>query len=221
MADGRSPLSIALDHAPAIALIAASRCDWAMHAASACVAAGFRVLAVSALTPQYDDVISALVANPALTVGGARLSSGEQVDACAEAGAQFVMTLGSSKSDALETYRAQQSWIAQGLTPSEVYSALERGANAVEVFPAAVTGGSLYMRHLRDLFPRQDLIASGGIAGDRIGDYLEGGCRAVVLSEALLSEDLMASGDRMAIRNHAAVAHREVTRYAQSREVSG
>lgn len=221
MADGRSPLSIALDHAPAIALIAASRCDWAMHAASACVAAGFRVLAVSASTPQYDDVIGALVANPALTVGGARLFSGEQINTCAEAGAQFVMTLGAVESDVLEAYGAQQSWIAQGMTPAEVHGAFERGASAVEVFPAAVTGGALYMRHLMDLFPQRDLIASGGIAGDRIGDYLEGGCRAVVLSEALLSEELMANGDRMAIRNHAAVAHREVTRYAQSREVSG
>ena len=221
MADRQFPLNLALDHAPAIALIAASRSDWAMHAASACVAAGFRLLAVSAATPQYDDIISALAANPALTVGGARLLKQRQIEACKDAGAEFIMTMGAPACSAIDSFRDRESWIAQALTPLEIKTAFDHGANAVEVFPAAVTGGALYMRHLLDIFPGRSLIASGGVAGDRLGDYLEGGCRAVVLSEAILSEQLMASGDRVAIRNHAAVAHRELTRYAQSREVSG
>ena len=53
------------------------------------------------------------------------------------------------------------------------------------------------------------------IGGDRLSAYFDAGARAVVLSEALYSRDLMAAGDHVSIRNHAAAAHRDASQHGR------
>jgi 2-keto-3-deoxy-6-phosphogluconate aldolase len=66
-----------------------------------------------------------------------------------------------------------------------------------------------------DLFPSANFVVAGGIGGDRLSAYFEAGAHAIALSEALYSRDLMAAGDHMAIRNHAAAAHRDATQHGR------
>ena len=66
-----------------------------------------------------------------------------------------------------------------------------------------------------------DVLAANGIhrlpvGGDQLDAWFDAGARAVLLAGALYSPALLASGDRMMIRNHAAAAHREATRFART-----
>ena len=205
-----------LDHAPAISIICAERVDWGMHAASACVAAGFQAMAVGAQTPQATQIIASLVARPDMVIGLCRALTRDHVVEAHEAGASFIM----SPTVALEVGAAAREaglvWIAGAITPTEVAQAIEAGADMVQLYPIGTAGGVLHLRLMADLFPDLPLIAAGGVGGDRMTAFFDAGARAVALSEAIYSRDLMAAGDHMAIRNHAATAHQLATQYGRS-----
>ena len=76
-------------------------------------------------------------------------------------------------------------------------------------------GGLEQLRRLGEEHPELGVIASGGISGDRIGDWINAGARAVGLREALYSPTLVTEGASVTIRNHAAAVHREATRHSR------
>ena len=215
MPTARADFERALDHAPAIAVVCAERADWGMHTASACVAAGFRALAVSADTPNAPQIIASVAARPDMIVGLSRARTAAHVTDAQTAGAAFVMSPTTTREVGIAARDATMTWITGALTPSEIEHAAEAGADLVQLYPIGASGGPVYMRLMGDLFPDVPLIAGGGIGGDRLAAYLGAGARAVALSEALYSRDLMAVGDHMTIRNHAAAAHREATQHGR------
>ena len=212
MPSTRADFDRALDHAPAIAVVCAERADWGMHVASACVAAGFQLLAIGAETPEATQIIASVAARPDMVVGLARTRTAAQAAEAHAAGASFIMGTTTSTEVGAAARAANMAWIAGALTPNEVAHAASAGADLVQLYPIGTGGGPVHMRLMADLFPEVPLVAGGGIGGDRMGAYFSSGARAVALSEALYSRELMAAGDHMAIRNHAATAHLEATR---------
>lgn len=206
-------LSQALDHTPAIAVVDASRADHGMHIGSACIAAGFRVVAVSMDTPQALDILASIMPRPEMVVGCSRVGSAAQAEAAVAAGARFLMAPTRDDSVGGIAAEAGSVWIPGAMTPSEVAACLASGASTVQLFPAG-TLGPLHLRMLAAAFSGLECVAAGGIGGDRIGEWIAAGARAVALSEALYSPALLAKGDRMAIRNYAAAAHQEATRHS-------
>ncbi len=212
----RDDLTQALDHAPAIAWIDADRTDHAAHAASACVAGGFRTLAVSARVPEAAAVIDSLAARPDTVIGLAMPGSAADCDAAARAGAAFVVCADIDREVATACAAAGVSWIPGAATAGEMRAARDAGADLVHLFPAATSGGPRHLRLLRAAYPDLRVIAGGGVGGDQLDAWFDAGARAVLLAGALYSPALLASGDRMMIRNHAAAAHREATRFART-----
>ena len=208
-------LDSALDHAPAIAVINAERADWGMHAASACVAAGFQVMCIGADTPSAAQIIASVAARPNMTVGLARIRQPEQAAEAISAGARFLMSPTAHPEIGALAREANLPWIAGAWSPNEIAQALSLGADLVQLYPIASSGGPLHLRLMVDLFPDTEFVVGGGIGGDRLSAYFEAGARAVALSEALYSRDLMAAGDHMVIRNHAATAHRDAAQHGR------
>jgi 2-dehydro-3-deoxyphosphogluconate aldolase / (4S)-4-hydroxy-2-oxoglutarate aldolase len=213
MPSTRADFDRALDHAPAIAVVCAERADWGMHAASACVAAGFQLLAIGADTPEAVQIIASVAARPDMVVGMARARTAAHVTEAHAAGAGFVMAATTSTDVGAAARAVEMTWIAGALTPTEIAHAATAGADLVQVYPAGTAGGPVHIRLMADLFPEVPFVAGGGIGGDRMATYLSSGARAVALSEALYSRELMAAGEHMTIRNHAATAHLEATRH--------
>jgi 2-dehydro-3-deoxyphosphogluconate aldolase/(4S)-4-hydroxy-2-oxoglutarate aldolase len=63
-------------------------------------------------------------------------------------------------------------------TATECLLAMEAGASMVKIFPAHL-GGPSYMTNLKMVFPRIDLIPSGGIGLENAGEYIRCGACAV------------------------------------------
>ncbi|HAA48106.1 MAG TPA: 2-dehydro-3-deoxyphosphogluconate aldolase, partial [Planctomycetaceae bacterium] len=88
------------------------------------------------------------------------------------------------------------------LTPTEVVTAWEAGADIVKVFPADV-GGPGYLKALHGPLPQVKLLPTGGVDLDTIGGFFDAGACAVGLGSALVEKQAVAEGDMDRIRSQA------------------
>jgi len=84
--------------------------------------------------------------------------------------------------------------MAGALTPTEVLSAWEQGADIVKVFPADV-GGPPYLKSLAGPLPQVPLMPTGGVNLDTAADFLRAGACALGVGSALVASDLIQSGN--------------------------
>lgn len=84
------------------------------------------------------------------------------------------------------------------LTPTEVYSAWELGADVVKIFPAEFFGPS-YIRSLRGPFPNIELMPTGGVTPENIGEFLRAGAFAAAAGSTLVTAAALRSSDWGAI----------------------
>lgn len=99
----------------------------------------------------------------------------EQVAAALRTGTSFVVTPGLG-SGATRSVELGLSTLTGALTPTEVAAALELGASAVKLFPAAALG-TTHVKALHDgTFPEAMLVPVGGRGrGDVAGYFADGG----------------------------------------------
>lgn len=74
------------------------------------------------------------------------------------------------------------------MTPSEIYKAYEKGANALKIFPASNLDPS-YIKNIKAPLPNIPLIVTGGINLENINEYLDAGVMATGIGGLLLNED--------------------------------
>ncbi|MGM0575792.1 MAG: bifunctional 4-hydroxy-2-oxoglutarate aldolase/2-dehydro-3-deoxy-phosphogluconate aldolase [Myxococcota bacterium] len=215
--EGRTEkLDRALDQAPAVVVIEADRADRAVDAADACLAAGFRAVAVATTIPDAPEVIATLAGRRGAVVGATLVETETGARTAVDAGAAFLVAVDMVPGVGEVAREAGAAWIPGAMTPNEVRRARDAGARMVHLFPAVTAGGPAHLGLLRDACPDVEFLAGGGIEGDRIGAWLDAGARAVALADAIYSPLLLAHEDARQIRNHAAAIHREVVRHARA-----
>ncbi len=74
------------------------------------------------------------------------------------------------------------------LTPTEIFTAHETGADAVKIFPAGALGPQ-YIKELRGPFPDIPLLATGGIGVSNAALFFEAGATAIGVGSALVPRD--------------------------------
>ena len=65
------------------------------------------------------------------------------------------------------------------ITPTEVLAAHKAGADCVKVFPCDIMGGAKYLKTLKTLFPEIEMMPTGGVNLETIGDFFRAGAIAV------------------------------------------
>uniref|UniRef100_A0A0D9WWV3 KHG/KDPG aldolase n=1 Tax=Leersia perrieri TaxID=77586 RepID=A0A0D9WWV3_9ORYZ len=163
-----------------IACLRAQDGERAMRAAHAAVRGGVSVV-ISDLRRSY----------PSLTFGVGTVLNPEDAREAIEAGAQFLMSPGTVMEILHALEESEVLYIPGVLTPTEVISASNAGAEIIKVYPVSVMGGEVYMLALKKPFPFLPMVASQGIRIDSIKGYLEAGASAVVLSDAIFDKELM------------------------------
>lgn len=149
--------------------------------------AGVTVLEVTMETPMALRIIEKLCTEFAdnLTIGAGTVLDAETARAAILAGAQFVV----SPTVNIETIRTVKRYgvlcMPGAMTPSEILTAYEFGADIVKVFPANVLGPA-YIKAISGPFPHIPLLATGGINLENVEDYIKAGVVAVGLGNSLL-----------------------------------
>jgi 2-dehydro-3-deoxyphosphogluconate aldolase/(4S)-4-hydroxy-2-oxoglutarate aldolase len=153
-------------------------------AVDALVRGGVEVLEVTIDTPGALAAVER-AAGEGRTVGVGTIVTAEQVNACAAAGARFVVSPGLRVDVVARALDVGLEPIPGFYTATELLAAQAAGARATKLFPASV-GGPAYLRALRGPFPNVAIVPTGGVRIDEIKAYLNAGATAVALGGELV-----------------------------------
>ena len=103
-----------------------------------------------------------------------------------KAGAKFVISPHTSKEVIQATKKAELISIPGVATPTEIADAIRFGADLLKFFPASSLGPN-YLKSVRDPFPSQTWLATGGVAITDIDTWVKAGCSGFGLGGPLTS----------------------------------
>ncbi|HUB31476.1 MAG TPA: bifunctional 4-hydroxy-2-oxoglutarate aldolase/2-dehydro-3-deoxy-phosphogluconate aldolase [Bryobacteraceae bacterium] len=127
-----------------------------------------------------------------LVLGAGTVLDTETARACMLAGAEFFVTP-SLRVATIELAKRYSKVICPGaLTPTEVLAAWEAGADAVKIFPAGNVGGAKYIKALKGPFPHIEMVPTGGVNLETIGDFLKAGACACGVGGELVDNKTVA-----------------------------
>ncbi|WP_449283413.1 bifunctional 4-hydroxy-2-oxoglutarate aldolase/2-dehydro-3-deoxy-phosphogluconate aldolase [Leucobacter sp.] len=187
-----------------VAVLRAPSADHAVEAARAVVEGGILGIEVTYSTPGAAEAIRRLVdeLGDRAVVGAGTVTEPEQAAEAVAAGAAFLVSPGATPRVA-EAMRATGAVTMLGaLTPSEVMSVSDFGADIVKLFPGSL-GGPRYLAGLRGPFPGLPFMPTGGVNAGNIGDWVRAGAVAVGVGGELVSAADYVSGDYSAVRERA------------------
>jgi 2-dehydro-3-deoxyphosphogluconate aldolase/(4S)-4-hydroxy-2-oxoglutarate aldolase len=82
------------------------------------------------------------------------------------------------------------------LSPTEVVTAWQAGADAVKVFPCSAVGGPNYLRALKAPLPQIKLVPTGGVSLSTARDFIAAGAWALGVGADLVDTKAIRSGER-------------------------
>jgi 2-dehydro-3-deoxyphosphogluconate aldolase/(4S)-4-hydroxy-2-oxoglutarate aldolase len=136
-------------------------------------------------------------------LGAGTVLDPETARACMLAGAQFFVTPALNLRTLELAKRYSKPIFPGALTPTEVMTAWEAGADGIKVFPCSAVGGAKYIKALKAPFPHIDLIPTGGVNLETISDFLLAGSSAVGVGGELVDGKSVALGNYSAITDRA------------------
>jgi 2-dehydro-3-deoxyphosphogluconate aldolase/(4S)-4-hydroxy-2-oxoglutarate aldolase len=129
-----------------------------------------------------------------IMLGAGTVLDPETARICMLAGAQFFVTP-ALRLSTIEMAKRYSKVICPGaLTPTEVLTAWEAGADVVKVFPCGNVGGAKYIKALKGPFPQIEMIPTGGVNLETAGDFLKAGACAVAVGGELVDAKTISEG---------------------------
>jgi 2-dehydro-3-deoxyphosphogluconate aldolase/(4S)-4-hydroxy-2-oxoglutarate aldolase len=179
-----------------VPVVRASSPEAALQAVEAIANGGIRAAEITMTVPGAVRVLEKLAGRfgSNLLLGAGTVLDPETARACILSGAEFIVSP-SLKPATIEMAKRYSKPVFPGaLTPTEVLTAWEAGADAVKVFPCGNVGGAKYIKALKGPFPQIDLIPTGGVNLETIGDFLKAGACAVGVGGELVDAALIQQG---------------------------
>jgi 2-dehydro-3-deoxyphosphogluconate aldolase/(4S)-4-hydroxy-2-oxoglutarate aldolase len=189
-----------------IPVIRASSADAAMRVIEALVSAGLPVAEVTMTVPNAIEAIAAASRRfgSDVLIAAGTITDGATARRAIEAGAEMIVSP-CLVTEVIDVAKSKDVAVVSGaLTPTEILAAVTAGADLVKVFPANSVGGPAYLRALRGPFPDLQLVPTGGVTLDNVGDFFRAGAVAVGVGGELVSRELLDKGDYAAISGVAA-----------------
>lgn len=127
--------------------------------------------------------------NEEVLLGAGTVLDGDTAKKVIDVGVDFIVTPIVSL-EAIHTANRHDVFIGVGaMTPTEISSAYDAGADLVKVFPADSLGGASYLKNVQGPLGHIPLMPTGGITLDNIGQYRGSGAVAVGVGSALYKYD--------------------------------
>jgi 2-dehydro-3-deoxyphosphogluconate aldolase/(4S)-4-hydroxy-2-oxoglutarate aldolase len=202
-----------------IPVVRAASGEEAVAVAEAISEGGIPVLEITMTVPGAITVIADLSKRfgDRVLVGAGTVLDPEKAGDCIKAGAQFVVSPALNL-QTIELCKREGIVIFPGsLTPTEVVTAWEAGADAVKVFPCSAVGGPKYLRALKAPLPQIRLVPTGGVSLATAKDFIGAGAWALGVGADLVNTSAIRSGDRESVIT-AARAYVAAIREARGRD---
>jgi len=136
------------------------------------------------------DVIKELAAKyrDEIIMGAGTVLDAETGRAALLAGAQFIVSP-TLNLDLIELAHRYSAVVIPGaMTPTEILTAWNAGADMVKVFPAGQLGGPGYIKALRGPLPQILLVPTGGVNLENAGPFIQAGATALGVGSELVDK---------------------------------
>ncbi len=188
-----------------VPVVRTSTADQALKAIEAIYKGGIRAAEVTMTVPGAIRVLEKVADEfgDRIVLGAGTVLDPETARACMLAGAEFFVTP-NLRVSTIEMCKRYSKVICPGaLTPTEVVTAWEHGADVIKIFPADSVGGPKYIKALKAPLPHIEMIPTGGVSVETAGAFLKAGACAVAVGGELVNAKLIAAGDYDAIEERA------------------
>jgi 2-dehydro-3-deoxyphosphogluconate aldolase / (4S)-4-hydroxy-2-oxoglutarate aldolase len=178
-----------------VPVVRASSAREARMAADAVCEGGIPIVEITMTVPNAVDVIRELSksAGSNVLIGAGTVLNAEAARRCLDAGAQFLVSPGLNLKTVEFAGREDKLIMAGALTPTEVITAWEAGADFVKVFPCGQVGGAKYIKALKGPFPEVPLVPTGGVNLNTAAEFIEAGAAALGIGGELVQADALRS----------------------------
>ncbi len=168
--------------------------------ATALVDGGLPVAEVTFRTAAAAEAIRVLRARGDVLVGAGTVLTPAQVDQAVAAGADYVVSPGTSRAVVERCAEHGVLALPGAVTATEVQAALELGVSTVKFFPAGTSGGAPAIAALAAPFGGVRFVPTGGVGPKNLGDYLALPSVAAVGGSWMVPRDLVRAGDVDGVR---------------------
>jgi 2-dehydro-3-deoxyphosphogluconate aldolase / (4S)-4-hydroxy-2-oxoglutarate aldolase len=185
-----------LEQAGLIPVLRARSLDEGLAVVDAMLAGGVSVVEVTMTVPRAVDLLRDLSKRYGASVllGSGTVTDPAQAEATIDAGAEFVVSPSLHPAVIEKTKQRGKVSIPGALTPTEVITAWNAGADYVKVFPCSAVGGASYLKALRAPFPDLRLIPTGGVTLQTAAEFLKAGASALGVGSDLVNLTAISEG---------------------------
>ena len=127
-------------------------------------------------------------------LGAGTVLDTETARAAMLAGAEFIVSPSTNRSVIEICNRYSKLVLPGALTPTEVVTAWEAGADIVKIFPSDL-GGPAYLKSLRAPLPQVRMLPTGGVDLNTAADFLKAGACALGVGGSLVKASLIERRD--------------------------
>ncbi len=189
-------LTTALGRAPVIGIIRGCPFEHVNAVATAAEEAGLTALEVTLDSERPFDAIRVLAStHPGLVIGAGTVRSLSQVTEAIEAGASFIVSPHFDAGIISATTDAGAASVPGAATATEIWGALQAGADLVKIFPACDLGGPRFVAAVSKPLGGPALLPTGGVDTSNAAAFLEAGATALGVGGALFPRGALALGD--------------------------
>jgi len=177
-----------------VPVIRVSSAQEAWEVAKAIKEGGVSVLEVTMTVPGAMDVIKEVSQKfgKEVLLGAGTVLDPETARAALINGAQFLVSP-SLNLDVIKVSNRYSAVVIPGaLTPTEILTAWEAGADLVKVFPIAQVGGPAYIKALQGPLPHIPLVPTGGVNLQNSGEFIKAGAAAIAVGGELVDKKAVA-----------------------------
>jgi 2-dehydro-3-deoxyphosphogluconate aldolase/(4S)-4-hydroxy-2-oxoglutarate aldolase len=171
-----------------VAVIRAEGPEQASRTAEACALGGVAALEITFTVPGASKVIEHLAKEfrGKILVGAGTVLDPETARIAILAGAEFVVSPAVSTATARLCNRYRVPYMPGAATMGEVIDALECGADIVKVFPGEILGPA-FVKAVKGPLPQAQLMPTGGVGIENVGEWIRAGAVAVGVGGNLTS----------------------------------
>ncbi len=163
---------------------------------------GVTAAEITFTVPDAIDVIRQVrkEVGDSIVLGAGTVLDPETARAALLAGAEYIVAP-TVNLDVIRLCRRYDKPVMPGaLTPTEVVSAWEAGADVVKIFPADL-GGPSYLKALRGPLPQIRMMPTGGVDLDTAESFLKAGACCLGVGGSLVEPKAIAAGDFARLRD--------------------
>lgn len=176
-----------IEAAGVVAVVRAESAEQAIKIAEACLQGGIPSIEVTFTVPGALSVIEGLAkrfSDKELVVGAGTVLDSETARLAILAGAQYLVSPGFDLETAKLANRYQIPYMPGCLTITEMIHAMEAGVDIVKLFPGSAFGPS-YVKAVKGPLPQINLMPTGGVSLDNVGEWISAGVVAVGVGSEL------------------------------------